>query len=197
MEKIIFILIGIVISIVVFVIYKLITIQKDMENDAKKIEEKEKEIDAENAYGTKIANEVLNKYKSFRFNYCNKTNDGEICYVFTNDIYIVCLWLHNNVSVEVSIHKNDKCLFNKVNNEKVNEKLVIAFFSIISNFLAEIRFNADAEDVTYKQGQLQGFRSGYISGYLRGNKDGLGGKFNIPEDDKDKIKDIMLIAEEK
>jgi len=197
MEKIIFILIGIVISIVAFVIYKLIATQKHIKNTTKRIEEVQEEIEANNAYGTKIANEVLNKYESFRFNYCNKTNKGDICYVFSNDTYIVCLWFYSNVNVEVSIHKNNKCLFNKVNNEEVNEKLALAFFSIISNFLAEIRFNADAEDVSYKQGQLQGFRSGYISGYLRGNKDGLGAKFNIPEDDKEKIKDIMLIAEEK
>lgn len=197
MKELIFILVGIAISVVAFIIYKLIATQKDIENDTKKIEELSEKIHAENAYSTKIANEVLNKYESFRFNYCNKSKDGEICYVFSNDTYIVCLWIYNNVNVEVSIHKNDKCLFNKVNSKEVNEKLVLAFFSIISNFLAEIRFNADAEDVSYKQGQLQGFRSGYVSGYLRGNKDGIGGKFNIPEDDKEKIKDIMLIAEEK
>ena len=190
MKEIIFILIGIIIIVVAFVIYKIIEIQKDIEND-------KKEIDSKNAYGTKIANEILNKYESFRFNYCNKTNDGTICYLFNNDTYIVCLWIYNNVRLEVSIHnKNNECLFNKENNKELNEKLVLAFFSIVSNFLADIRFNADAEDCSYRQGKLQGFRSGYVSGYLRGNKDRMGGKFNIPEDDE-KIKDIELILEEK
>ena len=196
MKEISFILIGIVISFVAFLIYKLITIQKHIKNTTKRIEEVQEEIEAKNAYGTKIANEVLNKYDSFRFNNCNKTDDGKICYTFSNDTYIVCLWIYNNVGVEVSIHRNNKCLFIAKNNKEVNEKLVLAFFSIVSNFLADIRFNADIEDVSYKQGELQGFRTGYVSGYLRGNKDGMGGKFNIPED-KEKIKDIRLIAKEK
>lgn len=196
MKEISFILIGIVISFVAFLIYKLITIQKHIKNTTKRIEEVQEEIEAQNAYGTKIANEVLNKYDSFRFNYCNKNDDGKICYTFNNDTYIVCLWIYNNVGVEVSIHRNNKCLFTKENNKEINEKLVLAFFSIVSNFLADIRFNADIEDVLYKQGELQGFRTGYVSGYLRGNKDGMDGKFNIPED-KEKIKDIRLIAKEK
>lgn len=196
MKEIIFILIGIVIIILAFVIYnvyKLIVTKKDNE---KRIKELQEEIDATYTYGTKIANEVLNKYESFRFNYCLKTNNGTICYTFNNDTYIVCLWIYNNVEFEVSINKNNECLFNKEINKEINEKLVFAFFSIVSNFLADIRFNADAEDCSYKQGQLQGFRSGYVSGYLRGNKDWMGGKFNIPEDDE-KIKDIELILEKK
>ena len=190
MKEIIFILIGIIniiVAFVIYAIYKLIVTKK-------RIKELQEEIDAEYTYGMKIANEVLNKYESFRFNYCHKTKDGTICYVFNNNTYFVYLWSYNNVRLEVSIHKNNECLFSKEINKEINEKLVLAFFSIVSNFLADIEFNADAEDYSYKQGQLMGFRSGYVSGYLRGNKDGMGGKFNIPEDDE-KIKDIELIKE--
>lgn len=196
MKEIIFILIGIIniiVAFVIYAIYKLIVTKKDSE---KRIKELQEEIDAEYTSGTKIANEVLNKYESFRFNYCHKTKDGTICYIFNNNTYFVYLWFYNNVRLEVSIHKNDECLFSKEINKEINEKLVLAFFSIVSNFLADIEFNADAEDCSYRQGQLIGFRSGYVSGYLRGNKDGMGGKFNIPEDNE-KIKDIELILEKK